>query len=484
MSNRVIYRFRRDLRVDDHLGLARALSYGRIVPVLLLDELTVSRAGVNAARTTFFCETVAALDHALRMRGARLIVRRARHAGRALVDLARAVGAAGVVWSWAYDGPGLADDRDAVQELEEAGIRAFVVHDAPVFPPEDVDLQRHASGEGYRAFASFFAAWRRLTTPAPTNDRLLDGAFESGGLESEAMPTPGDFGHSSVTLERSGGALAAERRLREFLQRDAREYTVARRVFAGPSTARLGPDLALGALSSRRIVRELRALVARPYVVMEERRSYEDVERSLALRDFFLQLSWHWPRTHDRPLQEKAAALRFADDAPGVAAWERGETGYPLVDAAMRELRARGWMHPKARSVAASFLCYDLGVSWKRGREIFDRYLIEDDLALATGNWQWIAGVGADMAQYPRIYNPIRQARTFDPGGAYVRRWIPELEGVPAQRIHAPFDEERRAQIELPLFGDRRYPRPIVEHEAAARSFLERYRAAMLNRSM
>ncbi|HVA38774.1 MAG TPA: deoxyribodipyrimidine photo-lyase [Candidatus Dormibacteraeota bacterium] len=482
MSERIVYRFRRDLRLDDHLGLARAAAYGRVVPVLVLDRETVRRVGANARRAAFFCQAVAQLDELLRARGSRLIVRRAARAGRELVAVARSVGASAVAWAWTYDGPGIADDRDAVQDLEEAGIRALVVHDAPVASPEEVDLQRHAGGEGYRSFAPFHAAWRRVTlTPAAAGGPRPE-AFQETDAESGALPTPGDFGQPHVEPPMAGGAPAAQARLAEYLAGPAREYAAARRVFGGARTSRLGGDLALGTLSARRTVRDLRALASRPFAVAEERRSYEELERSLAMRDFFLHLSWHWPRTHDRPLQEKALALRFADDAPGVAAWEAGTTGYPLVDAAMRELHALGWMHPKARAVAASFLCFDLGVSWRRGREIFDRHLIEDDLALATGNWQWVAGVGADMAQYPRIYNPVRQARTFDPDGAYVRRWIPELDGVPAARIHAPFAEGARPQLELPLFGAERYPRPAVDHEAAAREFLRRYRAAVLAR--
>ncbi|TAM58461.1 deoxyribodipyrimidine photo-lyase [bacterium] len=476
MSRRVIYRFRRDLRLEDHLGLVRALSEGRVVPVLLLDDLTVARVSANARRATFYCQAVAALEQALRARGAQLVVRRARRAGPALVALARALDAAAVAWSWTYDGPGLADDRDTAQALEEAGVRVLLAHDAPVLSPEDVDLQRHGAGEGYRAFTPYRAAWSRVAPVEYASERLLDGAFDVPAAAGQPLPEPRDFGHEPVTLECAGGAAAAAERLATFLDLHARDYTLARRLFAGPPTSHLGADLALGTLSARRIVRELRALAGRPYAVAEERRSFEEAERALVLRDFFLQLSWHWPRTHERPLQEKPT-LAFAGDAPGVAAWEHGMTGYPLVDAAMRELRARGWMHPKARAVAASFLCFDLGVSWKRGREIFDRYLVEDDAALATGNWQWIAGVGADMAQYPRIYNPVRQARTFDPEGRYVRRWVPELAGVPAHVIHAPLDVSPRGQMELPFIETAHYPRPIVEHDAAARKLLARYRA-------
>ena len=132
-------------------------------------------------------------------------------------------------------------------------------------------------------------------------------------------------------------------------------------------------------------------------------------------------------------------------------------------------------MHPRVRSIAASFLCFDLGVDWRVGRDEWDRYLIEDDPGLAAGNWQWAAGVGADLAAYPRIYNPAKQARRFDPSAQYIRRWIPELAGVPDVAILDPVAGRRERQIQLPLFTDRGYPPPILDHEAAARAFLERY---------
>ena len=165
----------------------------------------------------------------------------------------------------------------------------------------------------------------------------------------------------------------------------------------------------------------------------------------------------------------------FARSHPALDAWRSGRTGFPLVDAGIRELRATGWMHPRLRAIAASFLCFDLGVDWRVGRDEWDTYLIEDAPALAVGNWQWIAGVGADLAAYPRIYNPLKQARRFDPRAQYVRRWIPELAGIPDAAILDPLAAPRRRQLQLPLFGERGYPAPVLDHEQAARAFLARY---------
>jgi deoxyribodipyrimidine photo-lyase len=249
-------------------------------------------------------------------------------------------------------------------------------------------------------------------------------------------------------------------------------YLTARNVPAEP-TSELSAHLAFGTISARTIVARLDQRARDRFLLAEEQLSLEAFRRALALRDFFLQLAWFFEAHPDEALQERMRHFPFARTHPGLGAWLEGRTGYPLIDAGIRELAATGRMHPRARAVAASFLCFDLGVDWRVGRDAWDRLLVEDEPALATGNWQWIAGVGADLAQFPRVYNPSKQARTLDPRGIYVRRWIPEIAALPPgfgtpARIGAP-------QLTLPLFSAPSYPAPILEHEEAAREFLRRY---------
>ena len=196
--------------------------------------------------------------------------------------------------------------------------------------------------------------------------------------------------------------------------------------------------------------------------------------RSLAHRDFFLQLAWFHPRTFDEPLQEKMRGFAWSADHPGLEAWRLGCTGYPLVDAGVRQLRETGWMHPHVRAVTASLLAFDLGVDWRVGRGGVGSVAHRRRTGACHGNWQWIAGVGADMAQYPRIYNPERQRRRYDPTGAYVRRWIPELREAPIETWYGR--AHNSPQLKLALYAERPYPAPTVDHGVAARAFLRRYR--------
>lgn len=464
-----IYRFTRDLRLEDHAGLAAAAAAGEVLPVLILDRRLEERLTRSPRRAAFYCAAVQSLDAALRERGSQLVVRRAAGAGAVLRKLAKAADATTVAWSASFDADGMDEDQRVQSTLEEAGIRAIVVHDAPAMAPEDTTAARPSQGDGYRAFVPYFELWRELQPASYELPLLL--TFARARLESEPLPDTRDFGCTLAPVE--AGSRQAYARFESFLHGAALQYAFALSVPADDRTSHLGADLSFGTIAARTVVRATRARMDDPFLLAEERASLRLFLRSLALRDFFLQLAWYNPRTGRQPLQEKMRAFPFTRSHTALDAWRSGRTGYPLVDAGMRQLHATGWMHPRVRSIAASFLCFDLGVDWRTGMAEWDRYLIEDDTALAIGNWQWIAGVGADLAAYPRIYNPRKQARRFDPDGAYARQWIPELAHLPAGVIASA--KAGDAQIELPLFAENPYPQPVIDHERAAREFLRRY---------
>jgi deoxyribodipyrimidine photo-lyase len=464
-----IYRFTRDLRLEDHAGLTAAGARGAVLPLLVIDRTLEERLARSPRRAAFFCAAVRALDAELAERGSRLVVRRGPP-GTTIKNVAHATGATGVAWSAAYDGVSMQSDQRLQSELEEAGLSALLVHDAPAIPPEETSAARSIAGVGYRAFAPYYETWRELV-PASHEHPLLV-RFAESDLRSEAPPTPSEFGAGDRGAE--AGAATARRLFEKFLQESAIQYLVAAHVPSDDRTSHLAAHLSFGTISARTIVRATRERLEDPFLLSEERLSLRAFLRAIAHRDFFLQLAWFHPETYDEPLQEKMRGFAFARSHPALDAWRGGKTGFPLVDAAIRQLHETGWIHPHARAVAASFLCFDLGVDWRVGRDEWDRWLVENDPAIATGNWQWIAGVGADMAQYPRIYNPERQRRRYDPDGAYVRRWVHELERLPM--ANWPTDGSS-AQLSLELFPSDSYPPPVVDHERAAREFLARYRA-------
>jgi len=466
---RTVFAFGRDLRLSDHAGLAAVARHGAIVPVHVIDSVSASRLRRSPRRAAYYCAAVRALDAALRARGTALIVRRG-NPGPVLRALARAVGASAVGWSCGYDAKSVRQDRELQSTLEEGGLRAVPVHDAPAVPPED-SAAAHHRGDGYRSFVPYHARWRSLIPVEPA----ADATFATVEIASEPLPFPEEFG-SQASVDEAVGEDAARAKLTVFLAGPALQYGAARNVPALGETSRLSAAMSFGTIAAREVVRATCERAADPFLLVEERTSLKLYLRSLAQRDFFLQLAWYNESLAEEPLQAKMRGFTFARSHPQLDAWRSGRTGYPLVDAGIRELRATGWMHPRVRAIAASFLCFDLGVDWRVGRDEWDRLLTEDEPALAAGSWQWIAGVGADLAAYPRIYNPRKQARRFDPSATYVRRWIPELAGLPDAALFEPEAGYGEApQLELALFGPRSYPAPVVDHETVARAFLQRY---------
>lgn len=464
-----IYRFAKDLRLDDHAGLAAAASRGTVLPMLAIDAALRARLEVSPRRAAFFCAAVAALDAELRERGTRLVVARAE-AADAIRALAGANHATGVAWGASYDRAGIQRDRQLQSELEEGGLAAVIVHDAPAINPEETAEARSGAGPAYRAFAPYFDAWWKLPIASHEQPLLLRFTSSDGAIED--LPQPEEFGASASSVP--AGAPAARDLLETFLREGAPTYALAATAPAGDRTSHLAAHLSFGTIAARTVAARVRERLTDPFVMGEERHSLRLFLRALAHRDFFLQLSWFYPWTHDEPLQEKMHGFTWGRSHPALDAWRAGKSGFPLVDAGIRQLHATGWMHPHVRAVAASLLCFDLGVDWRIGRDEWDSRLIEDDVALATGNWQWIAGIGADMAQYPRIYNPERQRRRFDPDGAYVRRWVGELRDLPLETWYGR--EAEQSQLRLGLFAADSYPKPVVDHASAARAFLRHYR--------
>ena len=465
---RTLHLFRRDLRLADHAGLAEAARFGEIVPALVLDPLEDVRLARNARRAEYYAGAVASLERDLGAFGATLVVRRGS-LETTILALVREAGAATITWCAAYDARSATRDHALRATLEAAGFRVAIVHDAPAVAPEvTAALRADEDGRGYRAFAAYEAVWAQAAR-APIADRFTFAAHGLASDRSWRAHEHGDCGDESPDPTR---ALAAFDR---YLAGAVLGYPSALAIPAGEATARISAGLSFGVLSARTLLARIDARARDPFLLTEEKLALAAFARALVRRDFFLQLAWYFDETGDVALQPRMRNFPFALDHPALAAWRDGETGYPLVDAGIRQLHATGWMHPRARAVAASFCAFDLGVDWRVGRDMWDVHLVEDDGALATGNWQWIAGVGADLAQVPRIYNPRKQLRERDSRGTYVRRWIPELAHVTDADLLDASPAHPRPQLALPLYRDAQYAAPIVDHDRIARAFLERY---------
>jgi deoxyribodipyrimidine photo-lyase len=460
-----IYRFAYDLRLDDHAGLAAAAQHGSIVPVLSIDVDLTRRLRRSPRRAAFFCGAVRSLDEDLRALGSRLTVCRGTPS-KGLLQVARAVGAGGIAWSAGV----AADDARLQSRVEEAGLQAILVHDAPAIAHDETAAKHTGGGDGYRSFGPYFDVWTQSSIVSYEHPLLM--RFAPPTVETQALPQPGEFDSPEPASDAS--SVRARARFEAFCNGAVAEYEAASQTPWMVQTSRLSADLSFGTIAARSMVRELRARSEDQSLRPVDRAGMRTFLRSLARRDFFLQLAHFFPESRSIALRDRMRRFPFVRTGVGFERWRAGQTGFPLVDAGIRQLHETGWMHPFVRAVAASFLCFDLGVHWESGLAEWDRYLIEDDPVLSAGNWQWIAASGADMAQYPRIYNPERARRRSDPDGRYVREWISELSHTSADAL-----TQRAAgspQLTFDLSDAGAYPEPMLDHDRAARGFLRRYR--------
>jgi deoxyribodipyrimidine photo-lyase len=426
---------RRDLRVHDHPALEAARAGAdHLVPVFCFDDRLLAGRHASGPRTQFLIECLADLDRSLRARGSGLVVRR----GRPEVEIPRLAAETDArAVHFSADVSAFARERD---RRVAAALRVPAHAHPGLYVLDDLGSVRTAAGRPYTVFRPFHRAWagspRRASGGAPRTLPSLPP-----GLEPGFIPALGDLGlRQELKAPMPGGEARARERVQSFLGGPAGRYAETRNLLAGPGASRLSPYLHFGCLSPLEI---------------EQRTPDAEFRRQLCWRDFFAHVLLHFPDNARREHQERyRGTIRWSHAQKRFDAWCEGRTGYPLVDAGMRQLRREGWMHNRARLVVASFLTKDLGIDWRWGERWFMRLLLDGDQASNNGNWQWIASVGVDpQPPFRRMLNPERQRARFDPDDDYVRRYVPELR-------------------------DGGYPAPIVDHAVARREALERYRVA------
>lgn len=486
----IIHWFRRDLRLRDNPALSAAArdAGGSVIPVFILDDALLASPRTAAARVVFLLESLRELDAQLRERGSRLIIRRGRPA-EVLPELAATAGAGALYYNRDYTPFARERDRAVARALGADGVTTRSFHDAAIVEPHELLTK---SGRPYTVYTPYSRQWRAHVEDgragpvgAPTE---LGSVPEA--IASPPLPSADGLGFGTDQQLPPGGETAGRKRLATFLELHndlgVRGYGEQRNLMALPATSRLSPYLHFGCVAARTCLGDALRLLDDQRLEIGElepqsaipnlQSSVESWIGELAWRDFYTHILFHFPHVLRGAFKREYDGLPWENDERLFAAWREGRTGYPVVDAAMRQLRLEGWMHNRARMIVGSFLVKDLLIDWRWGERYFLQQLVDGDHAANNGGWQWVAGTGTDAQPYFRIFNPVSQGERFDPEGAYVRRYVPELAPVPTRYIHAPWTMPPEQQRQCGVHIGRDYPPPIVDHSERRARAMAMYR--------
>ncbi len=451
MSTAVLW-FRRDLRLSDNPALVAAVhdvatDDGRVVGVFCLDERLLGPAG--AVRRAYLYRCLRSLDESM---DGNLVVRSGDPA-EVIPGLAAEVEASSIHVAEDFGPYGRERDEAVAAAAAEAGI-AFVRTGSPYAVPPGTIFTK--AGDPYKVFTPFSRAWRDHGVPDPVRK---PAHIPWRSVPGDDIPDDPDL--DGVELARAGED-AASNRLDHFVRAKVHDYADARDRPGDDATSRLSADLKWGVLHPRQILSRLGRT--------EGERTFAT---ELCWRDFYADVLFHRPESARDSMDQRVGGMPWdhgSDAEERFAAWTRGRTGFPIVDAGMRQLQAEGWMHNRVRMIVASFLVKDLHLPWQRGARWFMQHLVDGDLASNQHGWQWTAGTGTDAAPFFRVFNPTTQAQRFDPDGSYVRRYVPELSRVPDRWVHEPW--------RCPDGPPAAYPAPVVDHGEEREEALRRYDAA------
>lgn len=466
---------RQDLRLADNPALHAAHQSKRpLVLLYILDDETPGRWRLGGASRWWLHRSLEAFGADIAKRGGVLVLRKGK-AEAVLPQFVKETDAGAVYWNRCYEPYATKRDTLLKEKLSRADVQAQSFNGALLFEPWTIKTK---TGEPYKVFTPFWRACLqsgvgRPLLPAPKKLNGFGGDVKSDRLASWALlPTKPNWA-TSFEAEWTPGEAGARTALKDFIGDRLQYYPDARDQLGAKGTSRLSPHLHFGEISPAQIAAAVESAADENTAL---RRGADKFMTEIGWREFSTHLLFHWPTLPEQNWRDQFDSFEWRDDDAALEAWRRGRTGYPVVDAAMRELWSTGYMHNRARMIAASFLIKHLLIDWRRGEEWFWDTLLDADLANNAASWQWVAGSGADASPYFRIFNPVTQGERYDADGAYVRKWVPELAKLPDDVLHRPWTADaitlHSAGVEL----GRTYPAPIVDHSAARARALETYK--------
>ncbi len=471
MNQPVVYWFRRDLRLCDNTALIKAIETDRpIICLYIYDDNLDNSWNIGSASKWWLNHSLIALSLSLKKIGAKLILRKGNTIC-VLEDVIKESNSAALYFSRLYEPDQIAIENLINEKLAcKIDIRRYKSY--LLFEPEKISTGKN---EPYKVFTPFYkACMRELSVskplPAPTNilaykKRIISDRLSDWNLCPERPDWATGFNDYWIP-----GEAGAHQNLDDFIQHSASKYENLRNRPDVTGTSRLSPHLHFGEISPRQI------WTAISHSKKDTSKGGECYLREIIWREFSYHLLFHWPSFPDSPFRNEFAKFPWKQNKKALIAWQKGRTGYPIVDAGMRELWATGWMHNRVRMIVASFLIKHLLITWQQGEAWFWDTLVDANLASNSASWQWVAGCGADASPYFRIFNPILQGEKFDPQGDYVRQWVPELQHLPVKFIHTPWQAPQEILNEANVSLGEDYPEPIIDHKFARDRALSAYK--------
>lgn len=464
-----IYWFRNDLRLADNLALRHAAEQGAVLPVFIWNANEYGTWPPGGATRWWLHQSLVSLSASLEQAGSRLTLRQGDPL-EILKELATASKADVVVWGRRYEPALIESDKRVKHGLAEAGIEAKSFNNALLFEPWQAQTKQGRPYQVYSPFRRFLEALPEPEKPKPAPKALTAPRKWPASDKLDALGlVPTIKWYEGMAEEWQPGEAGAAKRLKAFSKAPIETYKDDRDYPSIAATSKLSPHLHFGEASPRQAYHAAHKKL-KDATGSTEKKNINHFISEVLWREFGYHLIYHFPQTPDNPLREKYADFPWVDMRKGrhhLEAWQKGQTGYPIIDAGMRELWHTGWMHNRVRMVVASFLVKHLLINWTEGAKWFWDTLVDADLASNTLGWQWAGGCGADAAPYFRIFNPMTQGEKFDADGAYVKKWCPELKDVPSKYIHKPWE---CPPLELQTAGvtlGEDYPEPIVDHRQA-----------------